>query len=62
MAFVVGNVSVVASVPANVNELLTVSDLPAAKLVARKLSSHCAAVVGVATRAVKIDSVPAAKT
>ena len=57
-----GKVMTVPSVPANVRLLLTVNALPAAKLVAMNESSQCAAVVGVATSAVRIDSVPGART
>lgn len=60
VVLVAGNVIVVASVPASVSELLTVSNLPVAMLIPRCWTFQLAAVVGVATNAVKIAEPPAA--
>jgi len=54
--------SVEPSVPEKVNELVTASALPEVTASARYADDQLAAVVGVATSAVKVPDVPAAKT
>jgi len=58
---VAGNVIVVPSVPASARELLAVSNFPEAIEIPMYCAVQLAAVVGVATTAVKIAEVPPAR-